>query len=301
MVVLNKCDLVDEKQRESVEALIKSLNPSAKILPSSFSAVNLHEIMNTQLFDMEKAQAAPGWLQSLNQKGSTEVGFQAAAAASESIEYGVSSFVYRSRSPFHPERLYTLLSSLLHFYSNEKSKATRLNKAENLDQAKLSLMQERFGWILRSKGFCWIAGRDETMAEWAQAGRFVSITPLMDWYVDTPEEEWPVDAEEERESIRTNFKSPYGDRRQEIVFIGTNLKRDNLVKALNDCLLTDAELEAHHVDATDAYFDPLPQWIRKVSEPDTMVATVLRDGVAYFTVADGLEDNIKRFRLRRAC
>ena len=151
-------------------------------------------------------------------------------------------------------------------------------------------MQKQYGWILRSKGFAWIAGRDDEMAEWAQAGRFVNITPLMNWYADVPEEEWPVETEAEKEAVRQTFAPVYGDRRQEIVFIGTDLKQDRLTEALTACVLSEEELYLHDLDATGVYLDPLPTWCRNYSVPQEMFHCTLREGQAQrLSVEDGVE------------
>ena len=281
VILLNKCDLVDEKQKTSVQALIKTLNPSAKIVMSTYGHVELAQILNTKLFDIEAAKASPGWLQSLNETGpsSSEVGFHAAAAAAagESEEYGVTSFVYRSDIPFHPERLEKFLASIFNFPPISGGAKYTAAASED-DSEKLLRMQEQYGWILRSKGFCWIAGRDDFMAEWALAGRFVNLTPLMPWYVDTPEEEWPIDSEEEKNAIRSTIKPGYGDRRQEIVFIGTDLRQDLLKRALDACLLTDKELLRHEIGASCLYYDPLPSWAENIVDPSKMYHAVLRQG-----------------------
>jgi G3E family GTPase len=278
VIVLNKCDLINEKQKVEVQKLVKTLNPMAKVVLSAYSKVDLADIIGTKLFDMEVAKLAPGWLQSLHCKDTQEVGFHVAAASGESAEYGVSSFVYRSRVPFHPARLEAFLSSVLNFPTTEHPKSA-LPAVRTLDADKLASMRAKFGWILRSKGFCWIAGRDELMAEWAQAGRFITISPLMQWYADVDEEEWgAVRSEEEKAAIRADIRPVYGDRRQEIVFIGTGLQQDRLTDALNACLLTAAELEVHDLHARGAYFDPLPCWAQNISEPQRMWSTVLRVG-----------------------
>lgn len=292
VIVLNKCDLIDDAQKSVVVDLIKTLNPTAKVVLSSFGNVDLDVIINTNLFDMETAKLAPGWLQSLHQKGVAEVGFRAAASASETAEYGVSSFVYRRSLPFHPTRLHALLASILNFpYPKSFRKSPVAARNTFLEASKLQAMREQFGWLLRSKGFCWVAGRDEMMGEWAQAGRFINITPLMPWYADTPEEEWTtVSTEGEKEAIRATIKPVYGDRRQEIVFIGTNLQEEFLTKALDACLLSETDLAVHNIHARGAYLDPLPCWVQDISEPQMMWNTVLRVGQRQeILVREGLE------------
>lgn len=304
VIVLNKCDLVDEKQKEDAQALIKTLNPDAKVILSSYSHVELNEILNTKLFDMDAAQSAPGWLKSLTTKNDNVVGFAAAAAeaAGESEEYGVSSFVFRNARPFHPHRLHAFLSSIMQFPaigSKQQKNASRLGAIRDASDAdRLTHMQKEFGWILRSKGFAWIAGRDEEMAEWAQAGRFVNITPLMHWYVDLPEDQWPVETDLEKEAIKATIKPVWGDRRQEIVFIGTDLKKDRLTEALNACVLTDQELETHDLDATGVYYDPLPSWCRHLNVHQEMFNATLCEGQNHkLSIEEGVELDVASIAL----
>ena len=296
VVLLNKCDLVDHVEEEAAKALIRSLNPKAKVISSTFSKVSLEEILDTKMFDMEAAKVAPGWLQSLGSTSSEDpskpVGFKAAASTSESEEYGVSSFVYRSNAPFHPERLHEFITSILYFHEDAKRKI-KVKVGDGIlanNAAKLSKMQCEFGWILRSKGFAWIAGRDEVMVEWAQAGRFLNLSPMSQWYIDTPEDEWGDYNEEEKKVILATMKPVYGDRRQEIVFIGTNLNQKSLTSKLNSCLLTDDELGSHDISAHNVFIDRLPCWVKDLDEPLRTWNTVLREGqFEKFVVHKGVE------------
>ena len=291
VIILNKCDLVDEKQKKATETLIESLNPKAKVISTTNSKVKLEDILGTRLFDMEAAKVAPGWLQSLN--GSTNDGgmssFKVAAADSESEEYGVSSFVYRSYAPFHPERLHKFISSILYF--NPGAEDSIKNRDDDaMNATKLSRMKQDFGWILRSKGFAWIAGRDRMMVEWAQAGRYLSLMPMSQWYVDTPEDDWGDFSDEEIKILRAKIRPIYGDRRQEIVFIGTTLNQKRLTESLDSCLLTHDELTIHNLHARHVYLDRLPCWVQQLDEPLRPWNTVLREGqVQKFQVGQGVD------------
>ena len=181
------------------------------------------------MFDMKEAEESPGWLISL----------KSANVHSEADEYGVSSFVYRADKPFHPTRLLEKLDTVLYF-------GTSWSKGQvEVDEARSKTMEANFGNILRSKGYCWIAGLDGVMGEWHQSGRIITINPVRPWYAVIPEEHWGVKEEETIENIRRKLDSPHGDRRNEIVFIGTNLKVDAIIEAFNTCLLTDAEMKCH--------------------------------------------------------
>ncbi len=278
VIILNKMDLVSEEQKDIVANLVKTLNPSAKVLYSTRGVVPLEEILNTRLFAMEDAKLAAGWLQSLNAPAKNGINlsieapsFKHAAAASESAEYGVSSFVYEGRVPFHPGRLSALVRKLF-VLSADHAAGTAIPK----DAEKISELRAQFGWVLRSKGFAWIAGRDDVMCEWAQAGQLLSLTPMMNWYVELPEEDWNLTSDAEKESVKANFRPFYGDRRQEIVIIGTHLNQKELVTALDLCLLTAKELACHNMYDKDQYFDPLPCWPRQVPELPGVWSTAVR-------------------------
>lgn len=238
VILLNKVDLVSKEKIRITKKLVQTLNPKARVIESSYGNVDLLNILNTKTFDMKEAEESPGWLVSL-QDGVT-------ATHGETDEYGVTSFVYRGRKPFHPYRLQTFMSQFFCFAEDwsESSKKVELEVEAKADQAKK--LEKTYGSILRSKGMCWIAGRDGYLCGWAQSGRILSLTMNAPWYCETEEEEWVgIDSEEDREIIRSKFQGDYGDRRQEIVFIGTEMKREALEEGLNKCLLGDDEMENH--------------------------------------------------------
>jgi len=146
----------------------------------------------------------------------------------ETEEYGIGSFVYKQTAPFHPERLWELVN-------------------------------RGFDGLLRSKGFFWLATRPSVMAMWSQAGQSIQIGPHAHWFATQPVEDWAVD-DEERRWIDDNWDPIFGDRRQEIVFIGIGLARDEIEKELDACLLDPNEL-AGGVDAWASLADPFPAWI----------------------------------------
>ena len=129
VVVLNKTDLVDEDMLATVEAYVEQLNPYALKLRSSFGQIDSSQIMGTGRFDFEIAKQSKGWQLTLREDGASEV-----------EEYGVSSFVYRARRPFHPQRFFD-----------------RLN--------------DQWNGVLRSKGFFWLASKIDKIGVWSQAGR----------------------------------------------------------------------------------------------------------------------------------
>ncbi|MFU8829512.1 MAG: zinc metallochaperone GTPase ZigA [Phycisphaerales bacterium] len=200
VILLNKCDLVSEDQLRTVERMIRSLNADAKIIRTTNAQVDPSEILNTGRFDMDRAMASPQWAKELN-----------AHHTPETEEYGISSFVYRARRPFHPERLYTLITT---------------------------------GHLptVRSKGFCWLATQPDIAAMWSQAGGSFRISPAGRWWAAAPRERWPDDAES-IQWIESKWLEPHGDRRQEVVLIGIDLEQHKLCALLDSCLLSDEEMQ----------------------------------------------------------
>ena len=132
----------------------------------------------------------------------------------ETEEYGISSLVYRARRPFHPRKLYDF------FHQDWLA-----------------------GSLIRSKGFFWLASRPEGAWAWNQAGGIARYNYAGMFWKAVPEAKWPQDQELLR-SILDSWEEPFGDMRQELVFIGQSLDRDALVRQLDQCLLTDDELLA---------------------------------------------------------
>ncbi|MBM3692974.1 MAG: GTP-binding protein [Actinobacteria bacterium] len=217
VLVLTKCDLVTPYQIGEVEALLRQLNPTARVVRADHGHVALDELLHTHRFDFAAAEQMPGWVRALN-----------GDAPPESEEYGISSFVYRARRPFHPARLHQLL----------------LDGTDG---------------VLRAKGFCWIATRPDVMALFSQAGGVVRLDPVGTWWAASPDDEWPEDPLE-RVEILAGWDGRFGDRRQEIVFIGQDLDPDALTRDLDAALLTDVELVEDFEGWCDLD-DPFPEWV----------------------------------------
>jgi G3E family GTPase len=217
VIVLNKADLLSEEDLTELKAIIQKFNPDAKVLTSVKGKVEIKEILNTQLFDFEKAGSSAGWMKVL--RGEEK---------SEKDEYGISSFVYRARKPFHPERIWNL-------FNNEWS------------------------GVLRAKGFFWIATRPETVCQWALAGGVSSVDGAGVWNASIPQEEWDLD-DEELARIKSIWDERFGDRNQELVIIGQNMDQDEITRKFDDCLLSDKELELGK-DYWKKAKDPFPQWL----------------------------------------
>lgn len=254
VIILNKIDLASKANVDTTKKLIHTLNPKARVLEASYGKIDVANILNTNLFNMEKASESPGWLQSLENGVDAEEG--------EADEYGVSSFVYRARKPFHPNRLYCFLSQFFSFAQDW------CNADSDTEEVLDKTLEEKYGSILRSKGTCWIAGRDNHEMSWAQVGRLLSITPSNPWYCESSQEELEEDVESEEEMTRIQSlfynaedesnKYEYGDRRQELVFIGTKLSKKEIIDGLEACLLSEEEMSEHTPDLpAGTYVDPL--------------------------------------------
>lgn len=216
VIVLNKADLVSEAELGEIEAFIEHLNPYALRLPSRFGQLPAESILGTGRFDFERAKLSKGWQVTLRGEGASEV-----------EEYGINSFVYRSRRPFHPQRFYERLSC-------------------------------EWRGVLRSKGFFWLATRLDKVGVWSQAGRVARLDVGGCWWASVPREQWP-DVPSIRQAIANNWHSEVGDCRQELVFIGIGMDEIGLYDSLQQCLLSDAEMAAGPA-AWQAFSDPFPAW-----------------------------------------
>jgi G3E family GTPase len=216
VVVINKTDLVSAPELNRVEALVTRLNPRARQIRATFGQVSPADLLNTGSFDMAEAETAPGWVAELNGEH-----------IPETIEYGISSLLFRAAEPFHPQRLWDMLETAV----------------------------SRYG-VLRSKGFLWLATRPDVVGLWSQAGPNgqcdAAGIPV------AVSGEWPDDPLERLELERI-WHPRFGDRRQELVFIGVDLPADDLREGLSRCLLTPAELEAGE-EAWQRLPDPFPTW-----------------------------------------
>lgn len=222
VILLNKCDQIDEAEKLALLGILRNLNPRARIIETTWGSIDPAQIMGTGLFSLDEASAQPGWLEV--PRGQEQP---------ETDEYGITSFVYRARRPFHAARLWT----------------------------KLDLEDGILAGVLRSKGFLWIASRHEYAYSWSQAGVSVQLNPAGLWWAAASEEEWPEEVPENAEllsDIRREFDGLYGDRRQEIVFIGIDMDRPAIESMLKECLLTDEEMEVGP-SVWLSYDDPLPQ------------------------------------------
>jgi G3E family GTPase len=219
VVVLNKIDIATQPQIEMARGIIRSLNPDADVIETSMSRVALTRVLDTRLFDYQKAEQHPLWYKEL-------YGF--ASHKPESDEYGVRSFVYREKRPFEPAKFYRFLNSL-------------------------------WPGVIRAKGHFWLATRPDWVGELSQAGALVRHQPLGFWWTAVPKERWPKDAELVRR-IADLWDPVYGDRRQEIVFIGAHMNEAAIRAHLDDCLVAESSEKAAARMEWLKLPDPFPAW-----------------------------------------
>ena len=220
VILINKIDLVTEFEVVQLEQIIRRLNPGAKILHSRESRVALEEVVGTARFQLSEAESSPGWLE-----------IPRGQEHAETDEYGISHFVYRRDRPFHAARF---------------SEAMKGSFGEGRPMA----------GVLRSKGLMWIASRNNWAYDWSQAGSSVRMNPAGLWWAAAPEDEWPED-EETIAKINEKLNGPYGDRHQELVFIGHEMDEAQIKDVLDQCLLTDSEM-ALGPDSWRSFDDPFP-------------------------------------------
>ena len=224
VIIINKTDLVDATTLGVLKAAIKKLNPSAKIIESSFSKVEPSAILNTGLFNFDEAEQSAGWIAELNKKRHTP----------ETEEYGIGSFVVRSKKPFDPTRFWK--------YIQDKFPAT----------------------VIRSKGLFWLASRPAQALVWSQAGGSLRTDPAGVWWSSMSyQDRIMYDAfVDNQDYIEHGWHIDFGDRKNELVFIGQEMDEAKMRADLEACLSTDEELSTQEWKA--GYEDEWP-----VYRPDT--------------------------------
>jgi len=218
VLLISKTDLVDEPTLNRLIAVLKTLNTVADIVPIRNGQVDIDQVLGTGKFSFERAQQAPGWLQEMRGEH-----------VPETEEYGIASFTYTARKPFHPQKFYDFLHS-----------------------------GDIQGKLIRSKGYFWLASRPEFAGQWSQAGGMARYGFAGMFWKAIPQERWPEDGEY-LASIKRSWQEPFGDMRQELVFIGQKLDRDRFVDELDNCLLSDDELMAGR-EHWQTLPDPFPAW-----------------------------------------
>ncbi|BCP51447.1 GTP-binding protein [Kaistia sp. 32K] len=221
VVVINKAEDVEPHERDLVATIVRALNPDARIVFAAFGRVAIGDVLGTGLFDPDRAEEHPLWFKELN-------GFRDHVPETE--EYGISSFVYRARRPFHPARFQAFLAA---------------------------------SWpgLIRAKGLFWLATRPEWVGDMSLAGSLCRTGPMGFWWAAVPKERWPDDAEWQAR-LKRNWAPAFGDRRQELVFIGSKLDEAAIRAALDACLVGSSDPARFDIAAYRDLDDPFPDWRR---------------------------------------
>ena len=218
LILISKTDLASASDIDRLTAILKILNTHAKIYPIANGKVDINEVLNTGLFNFERAQQAPGWMKEMRGEH-----------LPETQEYGIASFCYEARRPFHPDRFHDFLHGT-----------------------------EQFGKLIRPKGYFWLATRPQFAGQWSQAGGIARYGFAGMFWKAVPEKNWPQD-EEALAFIKKQWIEPFGDMRQELVFIGQNLDQQGMTQALDDCLLSEEEVLKGKT-FWQTLPDPFPAW-----------------------------------------
>ncbi|WP_462251332.1 GTP-binding protein [Ekhidna sp.] len=208
VIILNKSDLVTDDQLGLLERTLNKLNPTAKIIRTTHSKINPREILNTGLFDYEIAEQSAGWQKEL------ELAQKGISHNPETEEYGIGSFVYQNARPFHPQRFLEYVS------------------------------QDFPTSIIRSKGIFWIASRQDKAVLWSQAGGSLKAEVYGRWWASVPMKQRAMSEAylENQEAIQAKWDKQWGDRMNELVFIGQDMDKEKITADLDKCLLTDLEI-----------------------------------------------------------
>lgn len=221
VIILNKTDLVDKATVGLLKAAIQKLNPGAKILTSNFGKINPSEILNTNLFDFEEAQLSAGWQKEL----------EGGIHTPETEEYGISSFVFRNQKPFHPERLWTYLN------------------------------EEYPSGVIRAKGLFWLASRPNDAINFSQAGGSSRLEKAGVWWASMSYNERIKYQSfiDNLEYIESKWDKKWGDRMNELVFIGHEIDKERMIADLEKCLVQ--ESENYYIESHSLLSDPFPREI----------------------------------------
>ncbi|MEO1543431.1 MAG: zinc metallochaperone GTPase ZigA [Pseudomonadota bacterium] len=225
VIILNKLDLATPDEVATVLTVIRSLNSDAKIIETTDAQVGMSDILDTGLFDFDAAHHHPTWFKELN-------GFKDHVPETE--EYGISSFVYRARTPFDPAKVHALLN-------------------------------RSWPGVVRAKGFFWVASRAEFVGELSQAGPVVRTQGIGYWWAAIPEKNWPQDPDVVAK-VKSRWHELWGDRRQDLVFIGTREMDEATIRAELDACLMPEDPESR-IDSREwrTMDDPFPAWGREAA------------------------------------
>jgi len=288
ILVLNKMDMVSEEKLALLKGIVRALNPKAAVVPATFGRIPYQTVLGCMqgmgvaelgvLDDhkeaIEAAEEAAAQLaaetaghahahaheraaeeEACGECGSTDPGHshehghshshanaEPAEATTARVRFGITNFIYRRRRPFHPERLLAFLKNMPARESLILNEAVEAGSAEDAD----SELGQALSKLVRSKGFVWLANTDAAALYWSHAGAGFELKFLGRWWDSVPREGWPPGAED---AIMEDFEGEYGDRRQELVFIGLDLAapgvRGVIERGLDACLVTEQEMATY--------------------------------------------------------
>eukprot|EP00122_Pirum_gemmata_P006199 Pgem_evm1s5661 len=275
IIILNKADLVTKEQMQKIQEHVAALNPKAKIITSQNSKIDVMNVVDTKMyeegaFDFSnspqeklkkgdevksccKEKIALGEIPCCKSKRTIKsdkskiiLGTRQNQETRHSSRFGVTSFLYHARRPFHPQRFHeNFVEQFFVFVEREESKNKEedpqvVEERQALAAEKQKIRNDEFGVLCRSKGFVWMANTHDLMGCYGQAGNMVTIETPGPWACLDPRA-YVNDDEKLRVEFRKDFEAPWGDRRQELVFIGIDLKHKAIQNALDAALLTDEE------------------------------------------------------------
>ena len=222
VILINKTDVAEPHQIDAARKIIRSLNAGAEVIETAKSDVAMDRVLGTGRFDFDAAHHHPTWFKELN-------GFKDHIPETE--EYGISSFVYRARRPFVPEKL--------HAFFNKP-----------------------WPGVVRAKGFFWLATRPAFVGELSQAGALVRHEAMGYWWAAMPKDRWPSDPDLVAR-VKKGWHKVWGDRRQQLVFIGLSEMDKEAISAELDACLVDVD-EDGSIDTREwrDWPDPFPHWGR---------------------------------------
>lgn len=215
VIVLNKSDLVPPEDKGLIMALLRHLNPEAKVILAQHGEVSIDEVVNTGRFP----DASNGEL----------IKESPADLEVDSSRSDISSFYYRASRPFHPQRLWD-------FWMDHELAPS----------------------ILRSRGNLWLATRNAMSGFWSQAGQVMAAEPAGKWWAETDRNEWPQDDPVFTAELESVWNDQWGDRRQELLII-SQIDPAEIEAAINECLLTDAEMQGGP-ESWSSLDDPFSPW-----------------------------------------
>lgn len=221
VIVINKAGDASSAQLDLVRAVVRGLNGDARIVEARHGQVPLAEVLDTGLFSEERAERHPLWFKEL---------YAPHEHRPETEEYGIGSFVYRARRPFHPERFGAFVA-------------------------------QTWPGLIRAKGHFWLATRPNWVGEFSLAGAVARVSAMGYWWAAVPRARWPGD-DAMQERLTKVWSPVWGDRRQELVFIGTNLDRDAITTALDACLVGSVATTRFDPAPFRSLPDPFPVWDR---------------------------------------